>query len=227
MVKKPDGPLRAQYLARWHRSNAASYSWRTTDDPWAIFLAEFLLRRTRAEQVEAVLVDLRRTYPSPAALATASVAAVREALRSAGLSHRVEQLHAAAKQIVACYEGAVPLSSSELQSLPGVGPYVSQAVSSRLSGEPVLLVDTNTVRVSTRVLGVEPRTKDPRREKQVVQAIADLFGGPDSIEVWWATIDLAHLVCRPRNPECGKCPLRGLCDYADESDALQRYAAEE
>ena len=30
----------------------------------------------------------------------------------------------------------------------------------------------------------------------------------------WAILDLAALVCKPRNPDCPRCPLKARCRYA-------------
>lgn len=214
-------------MLRWHRSKGVDYAWRQVSDPWLILAAELLLRRTRARQAEAVLAELAESYPSPEAMAHASSQSVHETLRSAGLAQRIDQLHLAAIQLAMRHGGQVPHDQEELMELPGVGPYVARAVAARLSGEPVVLIDTNTVRIAIRVLGIEPRTKDPRRERRVIEGIAELFDGPATIDVWWATIDLAHLVCR-QEPLCDVCPLSRNCEYSavtSESDTTGNYAA--
>jgi A/G-specific adenine glycosylase len=171
------------------------------------------LRRTRAEQVADLLPQALQEFPVPSRLADATVSKADVVFRAAGLRSRIHQLHEAAKEITARYGGEVPLHTDELLSLPGVGPYVASIVASRLSGSDVVLVDTNSVRVAARVLGVQPSTKEPRRERQVIEAVRELLGGPTKADDWFHVIDLAHLVCRPKRPDCGVCPLAFDCRY--------------
>src|SRR5438309_1736871 len=56
-------------LLRWGRANYISYAWRTEIDPWLSLVAELLLQRTRAAQVEPVCRELARNYPTAASLA--------------------------------------------------------------------------------------------------------------------------------------------------------------
>jgi A/G-specific adenine glycosylase len=147
-------------------------------------------------------------------MALARPGRVKQVFRSAGLYHRIAQLHQAARIIAKVHDGVVPVDEEVLSALPGVGPYVGAIVASRLSGAKVVLIDTNSVRIATRALGVHPTTKDPRRERQVIEAVGELLGGPASADDWFAVIDLAHQVCRPRDPDCAACPIQAACAHA-------------
>ncbi len=46
-------------ILRWGRANYREYPWRAERDPWLSFLAELLLQRTRASQVEAVFALIK------------------------------------------------------------------------------------------------------------------------------------------------------------------------
>lgn len=203
-------------LAAWFVENGRTFLWRSTADAWTVLLAEFLLRRTRADQVQNLLPTILTHFPMPSDLASASEEEVQLVFRSAGLIERIRQLHSTANLISELHVDTVPVDPDELIELPGVGPYVADAVAARLGERDVVLVDTNTVRVATRVLGTQPSTKDPRRERAVIDAVGKLLGGPASAELWWAVIDLAHLICTPRDPDCESCPLNVTCAYATD-----------
>lgn len=204
---------RLRELRAWASNAGKTYPWRTSDDPWLVFVAEMLLRRTRAPQVAALLPDALTEFPDPVALTRTAPSHVDEVFRAAGLRGRIRQLREAAQEMKDRHGGAVPVEEDELMALPGVGPYVASIVSSRLSGARVVLVDTNSVRVAIRVLGVEPTTKDPRRERQVVEAVGRLLGGAVPADDWFHVIDLAHTVCTPKEPNCGICPLAFDCQF--------------
>jgi A/G-specific adenine glycosylase len=133
-------------------------------------------------------------------------------LRPFGLVWRARKLHDCARVIVRDHGGEIPVDHEALLALPGVGTYVAAAVMTVVDDRRVVLVDTNTVRVATRVAGLY-RAGDIRRRADVREAIEDLLGGAVLASDWWAVIDLSATLCRPRDPKCGECPLRGACSF--------------
>jgi A/G-specific adenine glycosylase len=115
------------------------------------------------------------------------------------------------------HHGQVPTDLNALLDLPGVGPYIASATLSALTGQRVLLTDTNTVRVAKRVAGLKMEG-DVRRRKEVQVAIATLMDGPTRAADWLAVLDLAATTCTPRQPRCPSCPINSLCFYAATHD---------
>src|SRR5262249_46215308 len=115
-------------------------------------LAEMCLHRTRADQVEHTYSRLIEIAPTPAALAEQEDDA-RQALSSLGLGWRVGIILRLARALVERYGGSVPSGGDDLQSLPGVGDYVAQAVLCFGFGRSEVLLDTNTQRIVSRVAG--------------------------------------------------------------------------
>lgn len=207
--RQPDRQRRDR-LEAWFAEKRRQFPWRQGLSPWGTFVAEMLLRRTRADQVARNLPRVLERYPGPKEMASASLADVEATLKPFGLYWRARTLHAAAARIVAEHSSAVPHSVEELVLLPGVGPYVAAATVAALADEDVVLVDTNTVRVATRVAG-SYRAGDIRRRRDVQQAIHNLLGGPAPALAWWAVLDLAAAICTAGQPTCSACPIRDLC----------------
>jgi A/G-specific adenine glycosylase len=174
-----------------------------------------LLLRTKAAQVAAHVDGIVERYPTPNALATQRLQVAEKAFRPLGLRWRARRLHECARVIVGEYGGTVPLSLDELLQLPGVGPYVAASTLASLTGVKVVLIDTNTVRVATRVAGVR-LLGDIRRRRAVREAIGSLLGGPALARDWLAVLDLAATVCLPRVPKCQICPIRRHCAYGKD-----------
>jgi A/G-specific adenine glycosylase len=204
------GELRRRALHDWFEKRRRSFPWRGELTPWGTFVAEMLLRRTRAEQVAKHLPAVLKRYPGPSDLAAATVAEVEDALRPFGLYWRARTLRSAASLLAQQFAAEIPRSIDELLELPGVGPYVAAATVAALSGEDVVLVDTNTVRVATRVAGLA-RRGDIRRRSDVRDAVRALLGGRAPAASWWAVLDLASAICSPKTPACPDCPIRDLC----------------
>jgi A/G-specific adenine glycosylase len=194
----------------WAKTNGRQFEWRLLSSTWHLFLAEMLLRRTRAEQVADHLPAIVGRFPQPADLARARWSTVERVFRPLGLTWRTRSLHRASKQIVKHHNGELPLQEELLLEFPGVGPYVARATIACATGRRVTLTDTNTVRVACRVAGI-PITGDIRRRRDVQQAINDLLGGPAKAQDWWGVLDLAQKVCLPRNPLCHECPIHESC----------------
>src|SRR5207245_5995927 len=109
----------------------------------------------------------------------------------------------------------VPESREVLLTLPGVGDYVANAVLCFGFGKPSILMDTNTERIVSRVIG---HAQASRRW----QLRLDLYrlagtGGADS-EFNYALLDLGAMVCKASSPRCSACPVSGHCQtFRDRS----------
>ena len=206
-----NGARRRAHLRRWFDGRRRSFSWRSNPRPWNVFLAEMLLRRTRASQVERFLPGIMERFPDPGSMSRSRLKTVERFLEPLGLRWRAKNLHDSSKLIVRNFDGRIPLEFELLTTLPGVGPYVAAATIAALSDEKVILIDTNTVRVASRVFGL-PMSGDVRRRKSVRDAIENLLGGPQPAKMWWAVLDLAASICLPSKPRCEECPLETSCE---------------
>lgn len=216
------GRRRRRRLLAWFRQHGRVLPWRQGNfSPWEALLVEMLLHRTRAEQVAQQLPAILARFPDPHSVAATTSAGLHEAFESVGLRWRVDNLHALARQLVDEHGGQVPTERSALLLLPGVGPYIADAVRAAVTGSDVVLTDTNSVRVAARVAGI-PLEGDIRRRRDVQDALHSLLGGPAPTQGWWAVIDLAAAVCVPRAPKCPECPLRSDCATAVLTVAAQK-----
>jgi A/G-specific adenine glycosylase len=178
-----------------------------------------LLRQTRVAQVESVYRRFFRTYPTVFDLAEASPDRLRLLLRPLGLRRRTTMLIAVAKSIVSEFGGRVPNDRTTLLSLPGVGEYTAACVLLMGYREAASPVDTNLERVLSRLLGI--RVQRGRIIHRFVQeAYTHLQDrSNDHRLLHFALIDLAHAVCKPRNPLCPQCPLWAECSFARRREA--------
>jgi A/G-specific adenine glycosylase len=197
-------------LIAWYRVYGRRFPWRETREPYAVLIAEVLLHRTRADQVRPLYQAFLEAYPDLNALAGAQVDALHSLLRPAGLRWRVDLLHAMAAAIRRRFDGVVPSDEKELNSLPGVGHYIAGAVRCFAYGFPDAILDTNTVRVTGRVVGLPVKDSSRRstRFRRILEALVDLQNPRDFN---FALLDLAAAICTPRDPRCTRCPLLPFC----------------
>jgi len=201
-----------QQLEKWFSVHHRNYVWRETSDPYKILVAEILLRRTWARQVEAVYEKFIGLYPDIPALARASPAQLRGLLWSLGLHNKADELLSIARELLDKHDGEVPRSRTELNNLPGVGDYVAGAVLSMAFNKPEWIVDTNVVRVFRRFFGLD-LPPEARRSKPIIQLASIYAQTEQSGRANLALLDHAALVCQPRTPKCGECSLAERCNF--------------
>ncbi len=213
-MDRDDGLARdvARRLLLWYRAHRRDLPWRRTRDPYAIWVSEVMLQQTT---VEVVIPRWRRflaRFPTVEALARARENAVLAEWSGLGYYARARNLHRAARAIDA--RAGFPHTLEGLRELRGIGPYTAAAVASIAFGIPAAVVDGNVVRVLCRLRGLKLDPKAPRtlaRLRKEAQALVPVRGPGDHNQ---AVMELGALVCTPRAPRCGACPLRSLCKAA-------------
>ena len=211
----------AAELLDWGSINMRDFVWRRTRDPFQILIAEILLQRTKAEQVEPVYSRLTEEYSSPEDMAKAIPEDLAKLTRSLGLAYRGPRLREIAQVIVNRYKGLVPSSEEALLQLPGVGRYVANAVLCFAFGMAVPLVDTNTLRVTSRVFS-RPVTTESHKKKDSWDFMSMIMPKDNARKFNFSILDFANLICTAKNPSHEKCPISGICDfYLDPSLSSQ------
>jgi A/G-specific adenine glycosylase len=178
-----------------------------------VVVAEILLQRTTAAGVARAYPGFIERYPSWDILAHAHLNGLEEALRPLGLWRQKALAFQQLAQSIEANGGVVPSTRTELERLPGIGPYTASAVLAIVYGRAEPLLDVNMARLLWRFLGSsEPAEVSPKR---ALHALAlRLAKSKRSLEVNWAVLDFGALVCRARRPLCPECPLRARCAYA-------------
>jgi endonuclease-3 len=122
---------------------------------------------------------------------------------------KAKHILSASKDIVSKYNGEVPKTQSELQTLSGVGRKTANVVYSVAFGGDAIAVDTHVFRVSARI-GLTKNAKNPlETERQLVKYI------PESVipkAHHWLILH-GRYVCKARKPECEKCGINTICEY--------------
>jgi A/G-specific adenine glycosylase len=199
-------------LARWYRANARALPWRATRDPYAVWLSEVMAQQTTLEVVTPRWIRFRSRFPSVEALARAPERDVLAEWSGLGYYARARNLHRAAKAVARA--GTFPRTLEGWRALPGVGAYTAAAVSSICFGVPEPVVDGNVVRVLCRLHGLRLDPKAPATLARVRALARPLVPARSPGDHNQAVMELGALVCTPRAPRCGACPLRPLCRAA-------------
>ncbi len=210
-------------LLAWGRANFQRYPWRDETDPWLTLVAELLLQRTRASQVEPIFNLFRVRYPTARSLVKAGPEAATAVMERLGLHWRGRLLYAIALAAVE-HGGLPPENPSILRRVPGAGMYTVAAWLSLHRGMRAVIVDSNVARWLARMTGL-PYAKDPRHVKWVQQLADDLTPRRVFRDYNYAVLDFTMAVCTVHAPRCTACPLREDCAHGRELLSADCYGA--
>ena len=206
---------RFEHILAWFETNMpVAESELVYANPFQLLVAVMLSAQCTDKRVNMVTPALFAAYPDAYALAKASADEVFEYVKSVSYPRsKAEHLVAMAQRLVEAYEGQVPDSIEELQTLQGVGRKTANVVCAVIWNQPTMAVDTHIFRVSER-LGLTTHSKNPfQTEKALVQYIPA------------AVIPKAHhwlllhgrYVCQARKPQCETCGLSAYCRFFNKN----------
>ena len=198
-------------LRAWWRRHKRDMPWRRRPDAYATWVSEIMLQQTRVATVIPYFENFLRRFPSPEALARASLDDVLKAWEGLGYYSRARNLHRAAGEVVRRFGGSLPADVAQLRTLPGIGRYTAGAIASIAFGldEPVL--DGNVTRVLCRVFCIGRNPKETKVAHSLWSLARRLIPPGRAGSFNQALMDLGATLCVPRDPLCLSCPLRDGC----------------
>ena len=203
-----------RFFIRFTRHAGRHFPWRRPRiSAYQMLLVEVLLRQTNAESVAKVWVMLVRAYPTPATLASARLIDLRRTLRPLGLhKQRARSLKAIARTLVRRFDGEVPDRLDQLLSIPHIGLYSASALLSFKWEQRVPIVDTNVIRVLSRLTGIA-LARDLRRDTRAWSLAWGLLPRRHVAQHNYGLLDFGALVCTSNSPRCATCGVLAHCKY--------------
>jgi A/G-specific adenine glycosylase len=204
-------PSAVRGVLEWFSANARELPWRTTRDPYAILVSEIMLQQTQVNTVIPAFDRWMRTFPDVQTLAGATQEEVLKTWEGLGYYARALNLQRAARLVLERHGGRIPSEDEELLALPGVGRYTAGAVQSIAFGLPRVAIDGNVERVFCRFLDIETPAGERRNQAHFGRVIREMMEEGSPGDVTQALMELGALVCLPRKPRCGECPIGTDC----------------
>ncbi len=217
-------------MLEWFSREARDLPWRRTLDPYAVWVSEIMLQQTQVKTVIPYWERWMRELPDIGALARAPQEKILKLWEGLGYYTRVRNLQKAAQQLVRENKGKFPREFDAVLALSGVGRYTAGAITSIAFNQPSPILDGNVIRVLTRLFGIEENPKDKATNarlwqlaEQLVQAAQLLRHSQFAIRssqfllsgscsaLNQSLMELGALICTPKQPRCGQCPLQKPC----------------
>lgn len=196
-----------------HKYYYREFPWRKLKDPYYIMLAEFMLHRTKAEQIVKIYEQFIEKYPNVFTLASAEENEVKLVTEHLGLHWRSRHFIEASKFIVDNFAGILPRERKELLRIPGIGDYVAGAILTVCFNKPEYVIDSNIARFINRFLGLN-LSGEIRRNKGIIILAKELFNYEKSGDLLFALLDFTAIICKPIKPKCNQCIFATECYYA-------------
>ena len=199
-------------LLPWYRENRRDLPWRSTREPYHIWVSEIMLQQTRVEAVKGYYARFLNRLPDIESLALCDDDELHKLWEGLGYYSRVRNLKKAAGVIMAEHGGVFPGDYAAVRALPGIGDYTAGAVCSIAFGQPRAAVDGNVLRVLSRLRADGEPIDLPAVKKRVQQELEAVYPVDAAGEFTQALMELGATVCVPNGePKCGLCPCREFC----------------
>ena len=148
------------------------------------------------------------------ALACADESAVLHGWQGLGYYARARNLHSAAQFVTHHFGGDLPSAVSKIARLPGIGRYTAGALASFAFDRPEPIVDANIARLLARLTNCKIPIDSSAGRTHLWQTATTLVPTTGAREHNSALMDLGAMICLPRRPRCGECPVRRFCRAA-------------
>ena len=183
-------------------------------NPFELLVAVVLSAQCTDKRINQITPTLFKRFPDAKALSESSVEEIFSYIRSVSYpNNKAKHLLGLGQRLVDSFEGQVPETMEDLQSLPGVGRKTANVIASVIYNQPTMAVDTHVFRVSRR-LGLVPKTANTplKVELSIIKHLPD-----DIIPVahHWLILH-GRYVCLARTPKCHVCEISHFCAHFEK-----------
>ena len=161
------------------------------ETPFQLLIAVILSAQTTDKAVNKITPNLWKKYPEIADLANA------------------KNIVKTARAILRDFDGKVPKTHKELESLPGVGRKTANVVLAEVYGIPSIAVDTHVSRIAKRLNISAPDADVTEIEQDLMKKIPK----KDWILTHHRLIFFGRYHCLAKKPKCDICPVQAYCKY--------------
>lgn len=196
-------------LLGWYNTAKRHLPWRSSPDPYRVWISEIMLQQTRVQAVIPYYERFLSRFPTVNSLASAPEDDLLSYWAGLGYYYRARNLQKAAQSIVAA--GGFPSDYDGIRQLPGVGDYTAAAVASICFNLPYAVLDGNVYRVLSRVFNDATDIASSRAKKHFNVLARRLFDEQNAGAYNQAMMELGATICLPKQPQCLLCPVASVC----------------
>jgi endonuclease-3 len=159
-----------------------------------------------------VNIATAKLYPvanTPSAILALGVEGLEHYIKTIGLYHsKAKNVIATCEILVNRFDSVVPNTREALENLPGVGRKTANVILNTAFGQPTIAVDTHIFRLGNRI-GLAKGKTPLEVELKLMKAVPKEF----MQDAHHLLILHGRYVCIARQPKCGECVIRDLCEF--------------
>ena len=216
----------AKVIAWQSKHGRHSLPWQYARNPYSVWLSEVMLQQTQVATVLNFYPKFLAKFPTVESLAKAPLDDVLALWSGMGYYTRARNLHRAANQVMADFDGEFPKSAKELEQLVGVGRSTAAAIAAFCYGERVAILDGNVKRVLARVLAFDGDLAKASEVSSLWDKATALLPTKNlkiAMPAYTqALMDMGATLCHARSPDCASCPVASICE-ANQHMAYEAY----
>jgi len=168
-----------------------------------------LSAQTTDKRVNIVTKELYEKYNSLNSLKEADINDIKRIIHSLGnYNKKSEYIKEIATILVDKYNGIVPKTREELESLPGIGRKTVNVFLSELNIEPQIAVDTHVYRVSKRLNLANEKDDVLKTEMKLKKAFKKENWNKRHLQL----VLFGRYKCKAIKPDCDNCKLKDICN---------------
>jgi endonuclease III len=200
---------RRAIFERFHAANPEPRGELHFKTPFELLVAVILSAQATDKSVNLATDELYQRANTPEGLLKLGQKGLERHVKSIGLYRtKAKNILATCKLLIEKHGGEVPHTREALEELPGVGRKTANVVLNIAFGEPTIAVDTHLFRIGNRT-GIAPGKTPLEVEERLLKFIPDEF----KLHAHHWLILHGRYVCVARNPKCGECLIRDLCEF--------------
>ena len=203
--------FRKQVLAWYDKNGRKELPWQQGKTAYRVWVSEIMLQQTQVTTVIPYFEKFMQRFSTVQELANAGQDEVLHLWTGLGYYARARNLHKAAKQVVAEFDGVFPEDPTELEQLPGIGRSTAAAIASSVYNVPAAILDGNVKRVLARFFALDEWTGTTASQQQLWSWSETLTPKNRVADYNQVMMDLGALVCTRSKPACLNCPLAKKC----------------
>ena len=172
-----------------------------------LLVSVVLSAQTTDVAVNKVAPNLFSKYSDAFKLAKAKEEDVKKIIAPIGLSNsKSKNIVALSRELVERFNGAIPNTITDLESLPGVGHKTASVVMVEGYKIPAMPVDTHIYRIANR-LGIS----NSDNVKGVEEDLKEFFDISTWCHLHHLLIAFGRNICTAKKPKCDECPFSDIC----------------
>ena len=186
---------------------------------YTLLVAVILSAQSTDKGVNKATESLFKAIKTPQDMVEFGEERLRQAIKTIGFYNiKAKNILKTSQKLIETFNGHVPSTLSDLESLPGVGRKTANVVLNVAFHQDTFPVDTHVFRVCNRT-GLAPGKTPLEVEKKLEKAVPNPYR--HNAHHW--LILHGRYICKARTPLCDRCPVSSWCDYFKKISAASLY----